>query len=389
LLRSSTRSSEAAYAPEARVEPKALTLRLDDGTEFHGTAFGADTGPVAGEVVFNTAMCGYVEALTDPSYRGQMLVLTYPIAGSYGVPAPRASRSIDAPFESAHIQVQALIVQHYQAGYSHHAASRSLASWLGAEGVAAITGIDTRALTRRLREVGTMRGLLFPRGGDPATAAAQAASVRMQDEVFRLVAPAEPVVYEGGPCRAMLIDVGAKDNIVRSLAKRGLTVDRVPWHADLAARAAMADGIVIGNGPGDPQDLKSLVAQLRGLLATFHGPIFGVCLGNQLLALAAGARTFKLRYGHRGINQPVQDLLTRRCLITSQNHGYAVHEQSLPAEWEPWFVNLNDGTNEGIRARGRPFSSVQFHPESSPGPRDADYLFEDFVRLIHSMRKAA
>jgi carbamoyl-phosphate synthase small subunit len=362
-----------------------VTLRLEDGTELTGTAFGADTGPVAGEVVFNTGMSGYIESLTDPSYCGQMLVLTYPLVGNYGVPAPRPARSIEAPFESGRIQVQALIVQSYVDVYSHHAASRSLASWLRAEGVAGVTGIDTRTLTRRLREAGTMRGVLFGSGENPAAAAA----IRMQDEVFRLVAPPEPVVYAGGACRVMLVDVGAKDNIVRSLLARGLTVDRVPWHSDLAARAASADGIVIGNGPGDPADLKSLVAQLRALLATFTGPIFGVCLGNQLLALAAGARTYKLRYGHRGVNQPVQDLLTRRCLITSQNHGYAVQEQSLPADWEPWFVNLNDGTNEGIRARGRPFASVQFHPEASPGPRDADYLFEDFVRLMHSMRRAA
>lgn len=366
-----------------------MTLRLEDGSEFAGVSFGAEAGPIAGEVVFNTAMCGYVEALTDPSYCGQMLVLTYPIVGSYGVPAPRPARSIEGPFESGRIQVQALIVQHYLDAYSHHAAHRSLAGWLRGEGVAGVTGIDTRTLTRRLREAGTMRGLLMESGADPALAQASATSVRMQDEVFRLVAPPEPVVYAGGSCRVMLVDVGAKDNIVRSLLGRGLTVDRVPWHADLGAHAALADGIVIGNGPGDPQDLKSLIAQLRGLLGTFAGPIFGVCLGNQLLALAAGARTYKLRYGHRGINQPVQDLLTRRCLITSQNHGYAVQEQSLPADWEPWFVNLNDGTNEGIRARGRPFSSVQFHPEANPGPRDADYLFDDFVRLMHSMRRAA
>lgn len=363
-----------------------MTLRLEDGSVFEGRSFGADFEATAGEVVFNTAMAGYVESLTDPSYCGQMLVLTYPIVGSYGVPPPRPPASIERPYESSRIQVQALIVQHYLDAYSHHAAGRSLSEWLRAEGVPAVTGIDTRTLTRRLRERGTMRGVLMRSGMDPRVAERDAAAISMRDEVFTRVAPPEPVLYAGGARRVMLIDVGAKDNIVRSLLERGLTVDRVPWHADVEARAANADGIVIGNGPGDPLDLQPLIAKLRALLGRFAGPIFGICLGNQLLSLAAGATTYKLRYGHRGVNQPVQDLLSRRCLITSQNHGYAVEDRSLPVDWEPWFVNLNDGTNEGVRARGRPFFSVQFHPESSPGPRDAAYLFDDFVRLVHSVR---
>jgi carbamoyl-phosphate synthase small subunit len=172
---------------------------------------------------------------------------------------------------------------------------------------------------------------------------------------------------------------------VRSLLRRGATVVRAPFHADLGALARAADGIVIGTGPGDPKDVAPLVAQVRDLLAGYAKPILGVCLGNQILALAAGGDTYKLPYGHRGVNQPVQDLLTRRCYVTSQNHGYAVRDTSLPSDWEPWFVNINDGTNEGVRSRSRPFFSVQFHPEASPGPEDAGFLFDDFLRLVGAM----
>ncbi|MGI9303367.1 MAG: glutamine amidotransferase-related protein, partial [Gammaproteobacteria bacterium] len=184
----------------------------------------------------------------------------------------------------------------------------------------------------------------------------------------------------------LLVDVGAKDNIVRSLLERGCSVVRAPWHVDLAPLAGKADGIVIGNGLGDPKDLGPLVTQITELLGSFRRPIFGICLGNQILARAAGADTYKLPYGHRSVNQPVQDLLTRRSYITSQNHGYAVSDDSLPNDWEPWFVNLHDGTNEGIRARSKPFFSVQFHPEASPGPQDTGFLFDDFLRLVGAER---
>jgi carbamoyl-phosphate synthase small subunit len=185
----------------------------------------------------------------------------------------------------------------------------------------------------------------------------------------------------------LLVDAGAKDNMVRSLLKRGASVVRAPWHTDLTPLAAECDAIIIGNGPGDPKDLMPLVGQVRSLLSSYRKPIFGICLGHQILALAAGGDTYKLPYGHRGVNQPVQDLLTRRCYITSQNHGYAVRQETLPAEWEPWFVNVNDGTSEGIRARTRPFFSVQFHPEASPGPEDTAFLFDDFMRLVGAMAR--
>jgi carbamoyl-phosphate synthase small subunit len=363
----------------------AMKLLLEDGTEMSGRAFGA-VASVGGEVVFNTGMTGYVEALTDPSYRGQILVLTYPLVGSYGVPAPRAPGSLDGPYESDHVQVQGLVVQSYVNRYSHHAAIRSLGEWLEAESIPGITGIDTRTLTRRLREHGTMKGWLLPGQDDPAHVRNAAETVDMK-EVFRLVAPADVIRYDGGRLKILLVDAGAKDNMVRSLLKRGATVVRAPWYTTLAPLAAECDGIIIGNGPGDPKDLTPLVAQVRSLLPDYHKPIFGICLGHQILALAAGGDTYKLPYGHRGVNQPVQDLTTRRCYITSQNHGYAVRQEALPDDWEPWFVNVNDGTSEGIRARTRPFFSVQFHPEASPGPEDTAFLFDEFMRLVGAMAR--
>jgi carbamoyl-phosphate synthase small subunit len=208
--------------------------------------------------------------------------------------------------------------------------------------------------------------------------------VDMREELFRIVAPRVPARYgEGGPT-ILLIDAGAKDSIVRSLLARGACVLRAPWHADLSRLAEQADGILIGNGPGDPKDLAPLVAQIRSLLATSRKPILGVCLGNQILALAAGADTYKLPYGHRGVNQPVQDLLSRRCYVTSQNHGYAVRDDSLPSDWEPWFVNINDGTNEGIRSRENPYYGVQFHPEASPGPQDTGFVLDEFLREVRA-----
>lgn len=363
-----------------------MKLILEDGTEIVGEGFGVAKA-VAGEVVFNTGMSGYVETLTDPSYKGQILVLTYPLAGNYGVPPPRTKGSLDRPYESDGIQVQGLVVQNYVANYSHHAATRSLGDWLQREGIPAVTGVDTRTLTRKLREQGTMNGWLFPHSMDVEEARQTASVVDMREEVYRAVAPSEAVRYEGGEHKILVVDIGAKDNIVRCLLARGAGVIRAPWHSRLADFVDEADGIVIGNGPGDPQNLASLVEQLRNLMGSYDKPIFGICLGNQVLGLAAGADTYKLPYGHRGVNQPVQDLLSRRCYITSQNHGYAVNDDSLPSDWEPWFVNINDGTNEGIRSRTRPFYSVQFHPEASPGPQDTAFLFNDFLRLVGAMAR--
>jgi carbamoyl-phosphate synthase small subunit len=361
-----------------------MKLVLEDGTSLRGRAFGA-LREVAGEVVFNTGMTGYVETLTDPSYRGQILVTTYPLQGNYGVPARRAKGSLDAPFEADDVQIQGLVCVEHSARPSHHASASSLGQWLAESGVPGIEGIDTRALTRKLRERGTMRGWIVADDADLDEAKARAHTVDMP-RVAELVTVREPVTYAGGAQRILLVDTGCKDNIARSLLTRGATVVRVPYHVDLAAYAKGCDGIMLSNGPGDPKDLPGLAAQVRGLLDAGI-PIFGVCLGNQILALAAGGDTYKLKYGHRSQNQPVQDLLTRRCYVTSQNHGYAVRDESLSDEWEPWFVNVNDGTNEGIRARGRPVMSVQFHPEASPGPEDTAFLFDDFLRLAGAMAR--
>ncbi|MBI4822595.1 MAG: glutamine-hydrolyzing carbamoyl-phosphate synthase small subunit [Deltaproteobacteria bacterium] len=362
-----------------------MKLVLEDGTELQGESFGADD-PVAGEVVFNTGMTGYVEALTDPSYRGQILVLTYPLVGNYGVPRQRPPGTIARPFESDRIQVQGLVVQSYVAEHSHHASAGSLGEWLGREGVPGLTGIDTRSLTQRLRSFGTMRGWLFSDRLTLSEARERAHAVNMREELFRLVAPTETIRYPGGDTEILLIDAGAKDNLVRSLLERGASVTRAPWHADVVSLAHKAHAVLIGNGPGDPKDLMPLVEKVRTLLDSYSRPIFGVCLGNQILALAAGADTSKLPYGHRGVNQPVRDLRTRRCFVTSQNHGYAVTVPSIPKGFAPWFVNLNDETNEGIIADHKPFMSVQFHPEACPGPRDTAFLFDEFLSMVGTTR---
>ncbi len=356
-------------------------LRLEDGTRFEGTVFGA-AGSAVGEVVFTTAMTGYVESLTDPSYRGQILVLTYPLAGGYGVPPDRPEGSLIGPFESSQIQVQGVVLQNPIDRYSHHAGTRSLSQWLESHGIPGIAGVDTRALTIHLRAHGTMRGWLI--GGESAHGAIH--EVEM-DNVGWLVAPLEIVRYEGGDRTVLVIDAGAKDHLVRSLLARGVSVLRAPFTAEVAALAATVDGVVIGSGPGDPKQFGSLIDATRGLLRSYSRPIFGLCLGNQILALAAGGETEKLPYGHRGVNQPVRELQTSRCYVTSQNHGYAVINESLPQGWEPWFVNTNDGTNEGVRSTEQPHFGVQFHPEAHPGPDDTAYLFDDFLQLVHSMEK--
>ena len=362
-----------------------MKLYLEDGSVFEGEGFGA-SATVSGEVVFNTGMSGYIESLTDPSYRGQILVLTYPLIGNYGVPANRTANCIDPPFESGAIQVQGLVVQNYVDEFSHYNAARSLSSWLVDGNVPAVTGIDTRCLTQKLREVGTMRGWLAGPGLELDDVKARAESVEMASDVFRLVAPDKVVSYGEGDVTVLLIDIGAKDNIVRSMINRGARVLRAPWHHPFEELLGESDAVLIGNGPGDPKDLGDVVERLRKVVGSFAGPVFGVCLGHQLLSLAVGADTYKLPYGHRGVNQPVKDLKTGRCFVTSQNHGFAVLDESLPADFEPWFVNVNDRTNEGMRCKSRSIMSVQFHPEASPGPQDTGHLFDEFLALARARR---
>ena len=347
-------------------------LVLEDGAVFEGYPFGFPR-PVSGEVVFNTGMVGYPESLTDPSYKGQILVLTYPLIGNYGVPGSDGTTDLPAGFESPRIQIEGLVVSQYSVHFSHRSAVKSLAGWLQEHDVPALYGVDTRMLTKRLRDRGTMLGrIALPEETltfhDPN-----------KDNLVGMVSVKQPVRYEGGRTRIVVVDCGCKNSIIRSLLARGVTVTRVPWDYDFLGEDF--DGVVISNGPGDPKMCRETIRTVRKAMEQ-NSPIFGICLGHQILALAAGADTYKLKFGHRSQNQPCIEIGTKRCYMTSQNHGYAVASETLPDGWEPWFTNANDHTNEGIRHRSRPFMSVQFHPEAAPGPLDAGYLFDEFLSLL-------
>ena len=355
-----------------------VTLLLDDGTQFHGESFGYER-PVAGEVVFNTAMTGYPESLTDPSYAGQLMVLTYPLVGNYGVPPFTFEDNKLAHFmESERIHASALIVSDYSTEFSHWNAAESLADWLRREMVPGITGIDTRQLTKVLRAHGVMMGKIIFDDDAQNIPTAQYEGVNFIEQVS-----CKGIIRynEGAPKRVLLVDCGVKQNIIRCLLRRGVEVVRVPWNYDFTDMAY--DGLFLANGPGDPDTAAATVENIRLAMQKHpERPIFGICMGNQLLAKAGGASIYKLKYGHRSHNQPVRQVGTTRCFITSQNHGYAVDSTTLGADWEPLFVNMNDGSNEGIRHKSRPWFSVQFHPEAASGPVDTEFLFDDFVSLL-------
>lgn len=378
------------------------TLILQDGTMFEGQSFGAtEPDPTApeveqahfgeGEVVFNTGMVGYPESLTDPSYRGQILVFTYPLIGNYGVPEEALNKwGFSKNFESENIHVRAVVCSKVSEDYSHFDAAMSLPEWLKCHGIPGITGIDTRALTKKLREHGVMLGCVV--ADEAECENAKMKKYEVEDPNLRnLVAEvscSEAITYEPTansqlPTVATVVafDCGMKRNILRSFLRRGVRVHRVPWNFDLSRADFHYDGVFISNGPGDPKMCRETIAQVAWALER-NIPTFGICLGIQLMALAIGGNTYKLKYGHRGANQPCTEEGTSRCIITSQNHGFAVEEESLPHGWRVWFRNANDGTVEGIRHREKPFLAVQFHPEATPGPEDAGYLFDEFLKVL-------
>lgn len=364
-----------------------VTLILNDGSRFSGKSFGYEK-PVAGEVVFNTAMTGYPESLTDPSYAGQLMTLTYPLVGNYGVPPFTIEPNRLPTFmESERIHAQAIIVSDYSQAYSHWNAVESLGDWLKREQVPGITGVDTRELTKVLREHGVMMGRIEfddeEKGGNTPTesdAGYNYDEVNFVDKVScKEVMTYTPTTDAPHP-RVVLVDCGVKANIIRCLLKRNVEVIRVPWNYDF--NALDFDALFISNGPGDPDTCDAAVQNIRKAMENPQLPIFGICMGNQLLSKAGGATIYKLKYGHRSHNQPVRMVGTNRCFITSQNHGYAVDNTTLGADWEPLFINMNDGSNEGIRHKKNPWFSAQFHPEAAGGPTDTEFLFDEFVSLI-------
>ncbi len=358
-------------------ESKTVKLLLEDGTELQGKSFGSEKS-VSGEVVFNTAMTGYPESLTDPSYKGQILVLTYPLIGNYGVPGNEIENGLPKFFESDKLHISGLIISDYSFEYSHWNAKMSLADWLKKEKIPGIFGIDTRALTKRLREKGTMLGkIIFKKDRidfyDPN-----------KDNLVEKVSTREKVIYGKGKYRIVLIDCGVKYNIIRNLLKRDTTVIRVPWNYNIFEEKY--DGLFISNGPGDPKICKETIKNLNKAFED-NKPVMGICLGNQLMALASGADTYKLKYGHRSHNQPVIQVGTNNAYITSQNHGFAIDNNTLTKDWVPLFINLNDNTNEGMKHKTKPFFSSQFHPEATGGPVDTEYLFDEFIDNIKKRTK--
>jgi len=341
-------------------------LILKDKTRYTGIQFGSSK-TTSGEVVFLTGMVGYTEALTDPSFAGQILVFTYPLVGNYGVDISRET------LESKKIWAAGVVVSSEYNDIEHATADLSFSDWLKQEGVPGIAGVDTRALAQKIRDTGTQLGKIGP---DPTRV--EWYDPNAENIVVR-VSCEKPYTVGKGKKHVTLIDCGAKQNIVRELVKRGCTVHVVPW--DHPVSRENTDGLFVSNGPGDPAVCKETVRTIRDFMA-YNKPIFGICLGNQLLALAGGGKTAKLPFGHRSQNQPCVNLRTGRVYITTQNHGFHVKTSTLGKEWEPWFENVNDGTNEGIRHKTKPFMSVQFHPEARPGPTDTNWLFDEFVKQL-------
>jgi carbamoyl-phosphate synthase small subunit len=361
------------YKKNARLSAR---LVLEDGSVFCGFSFGA-LKSCAGEVVFNTGMVGYPESMTDPSYSGEILCFTYPLIGNYGVPESLKDEfGLEKNFESGKIHVKGIIISDCSEMHSHWSSIKSLDGWMKENGVPGICGIDTRELTKRLRSSGTMLGKIVASEDIPFYDP-------NKENLVSGVSIREPTVYKRGEKKVALIDCGCKNNIIRNLLLRNITVIRVPWDYDIHNGKYSYDGILVSNGPGDPKTCTATIKNIkREMQKERPRPIFGICLGNQILALASGGNTFRLKFGHRGQNQPCVEAGTKRCYITSQNHGYAVDVKTLGPGWEQWFSNANDGTNEGIRHKTKPYMSVQFHPEATAGPVDTNHLFDRFVEML-------
>lgn len=358
-----------------------LTLTLKDGTQITGTGFGALKAS-EGEVVFTTGMVGYPEGLTDPSFKDQIVVLTFPLIGNYGVPNEALDEhKISRFFESTRLHIKGLIVSDYSEDYSHWNAGKSLSDWLREYDIPGITGIDTRALTQLLRDKGSQLGQIHFAEEKPNK---EFYDPNKENLVAR-VSPTEPETYGDGEKHIAIIDTGMKFNILRSFLSRKVKVTRLPWNKDPFEYEEEAgikfDGIFFANGPGDPAVLKEPVENMKKCF-TKKIPTFGICLGNQIMGTAAGAKTYKLKFGHRSQNQPCIDTRTGRCYITSQNHGFCVDEKTLPKDWDVSFINGNDGSVEGLRHKTLPFFSVQFHPEACPGPTDTGFLFDEFIAML-------
>jgi len=368
-------------------------LVLEDGSRYTGVSFGHEES-VAGEIVFNTGMVGYPEALTDPSYKGQLLISTYPLVGNYGVPSAGLIDEFGLPkhFESDRIHASAFIISDYSHHFSNWEAGRSLSQWLNEEKIPGLYGIDTRLLTKRIRETGSMLAKIefnpsyMPPGYEEIAFANPNARNLVEE-----VSCKENIVYgQGNTTKILAVDCGIKNNIIRNLVKRDVELHRVPWDFQLTPEVCnQFDGLFLSNGPGNPEMAYHTVKGLKTVIESgYDKPIFGICMGNQMMGLAAGATVYKMPFGNRGMNQPVLNLLTNRCYITPQNHGYAIDITTLGPEWKPLFVNRNDGTNEGIYHVDKPYFTAQFHPEARGGPTDTEFLFDDYVGMVKSGQRS-